>query len=121
MSALGINLVSGEGITVADRRDSVWNDPRLWVSICGVLLTLVLFTVGFVAAQLSSIKDSVQSSRDAITVVTTRQATENEALRDRVSKLENFMTIQQQAYNYNVTTRLAVVEAKNGIKPPSKE
>jgi hypothetical protein len=114
----------GEGIVMADRRESVWNDPKLWVSVCGLLLTLVLTAFTFLNSKLSSIDSSLQSTRDLVLVVQTRQESERAtadaktaAIIERLSKVETAVDTQQRAYNFHFSNRLAAVEAKNGIKP----
>lgn len=111
-----------------DRRESVWSDPRLWVSVCSILLTLVLALVTFLVAKLSAFDTSLQSTRDLVLIVQTRQDAEraastakDQALEARLARVESMLATQQQAYNFNFSTRLAGVEAKLGIKHPDKE
>lgn len=97
-----------------DRRShSGWSDPKTWVSIVAVLLSIVIALSGYLAATLSTIKDNVQT----IVVSTAKQEEKMKAVEDRVKKLEDFESTQREAYNFNFTTRLAVVEAKTGVKP----
>lgn len=95
----------------SDRQQSPWNDPRLWVAVCGIMLTIVLALLGFISSQLAQINASVKATNDAVLIVTTKQEADNKSIEDRVKKLEDAVTTQQQAYNYNFTTRLAGVEA----------
>jgi hypothetical protein len=71
-------------------------------------------------AQLVAISADVRSTRDLILTTQTKQTADIAALTERMSKVENAMSTQQQAYNFNFTTRLAAIEAKTGIKS-SKE
>lgn len=104
-----------------DRRESAWQDPRTWVSILGVMLMLLLTTLGYIVSVLTSINTSVQQTGTAVTIVTTKQEMDSKSFSDRIVKLENAVTTQQQAYNYNMTTRLANVEAKLSVKSTPKE
>lgn len=113
---LAPEIVREETRAMADRRESAWSDPRLWVSVGAVALTIVLAVLGYIAALLSSISASVQTTRDAVIVVTTRQEKDSEALRERLVKVEAAVSTQEKAYNFNFTTRLAKVEAVLGIK-----
>jgi BMFP domain-containing protein YqiC len=104
---------------------SKWANPSLWVSVCGLLLTITLATFGFIASKLSTIdasiqstRDEVQSTRTAVVAVTTRQERDNGALEARIENLENAINVQQNAFNFNFTTRLATAEAKVGIRTP---
>ncbi len=90
---------------------SPWRDPKLWVSVLGVVLVIVLALLGYISTQLAQINASVKSTNDAVLIVTTKQASEQKSLEDRVAKLESAITTQQQAYNFNFTSRLAGVEA----------
>jgi hypothetical protein len=98
------------------RAPSPWVDPRLWLTAMGLLLTVALAVLGYIAAQLQSINTSVQATRDMVLQVTSRQTAEIAAMEDRIKNLESAMVTQTQAYNFNFTTRLAAVEAKAGIK-----
>lgn len=102
------------------RQPSAWANPMLYVGIMGLIITIGMGILGYIAAQLQSIQATVAGTRDTVLTVTARQAEELNSLRDRVAKLENFQSTQTQAYNFNFTTRLAVVEAKAGVKPPNK-
>lgn len=90
---------------------SPWNDPRTWVGICALMLTILSALLGFISTQLAQINASIKSTNDAVLIVTTKQTGDNKSLEDRVAKLENAVTTQQQAYNFNFASRLAGVEA----------
>lgn len=105
----------------SDAKASAWNDPRFWLSVLGIILTIVLTLLAYITNQLAAINAYQKSTNDAVLIVTTKQAADNKSLEDRVAKLENATTIQQSAYNFNFTTRLAVVEAKAGVKPKGEE
>jgi hypothetical protein len=105
----------------AAARDNPWNKPALWLGVLGVLLTIVMAIMGFIASQLASISTIVQSTRDAVIVVTTRQERDNVALDQRVQKLETAVETQQKAYNFNFTSRLATAEAQLGLQPQPKD
>jgi hypothetical protein len=105
----------------SDSKPSAWNDPRFWLSVLGIILTIVLTLLAYITNQLAAINAYQKSTNDAVLIVTTKQAADNKSIEERVSKLENAVTTQQQAYNFNFTTRLAVVEAKAGVKPKGDE
>jgi len=100
----------------SDAKTTAWSDPRFWLSVLGVILTIVLTLLAYITNQLAAINAYQKSTNDAVLIVTTKQAADNKSMEERVSKLENAMTAQLQAYNFNFTTRLAVVEAKAGVK-----
>lgn len=104
------------------RRDSdaprtAWNDPRFWLSVLSFMMIIVLALLGYISSQLAAVNAYVKATNDAVLIVTTKQAADAKSIEDRVSKLENAVTVQQQAYNFNFTGRLAVVEARAGLKP----
>lgn len=112
----------------SDHKPSPWVDPRLWASVLGLFLTIVMGLLSYISSQLASVNADVKAmnayvkaTNDAVLVVTTKQAADDEALRERVAKLESAVATQQQAYNFNFTTRLAVVESRAGIKPPAEK
>lgn len=101
-------------VGIRDRRQqSALSDPRFWVSCCAVLLTFSIFAFTFMYSRFSE----MLAAQQAMLVSITRQDAEQKAVVERIAKLENQVAIQQQAYNYNISNRLAVVEAKNGIQP----
>jgi hypothetical protein len=105
------------------RHLSPWQNPQIYISFAALMLTLVLTVLGVIASQLNTISNSLQSTRDIMLTVTTRQTTEIQNLGERVKSLENAMETQSKAYNFNFSTRLAVVEAKAGVRPrkPAKD
>lgn len=133
MSVLEMELVSppeqGAEREMPDRRDSSpWGDPRLWVSILGVLLSATIAISGFAWSQLSGIRDDVQRAaaeqrtfRDTVLVAITKQESEDKAITERVARLESDMATQTKAYNFNFSTRLAQLEARAGVKPQQQK
>lgn len=112
-----------EGEPDRRERNGAWSDPRLWVSICGLLLVIVMALLGYISAQLRDINKSVaetnaqlQSTRDAMLVATTQQGGEIKSIERRLTTAENQIETQRAAYNFNFTTRLAQIEARLGIK-----
>jgi len=101
----------------ADRRDTnAVNDPRFWVSVTAVLLTIMLTMLGLAINKLSSIDAAVQG----ILVATTRQGEEIRTLKEQVSELktenrELKAKVQSNAdrqtdYNFNLSARLKEIE-----------
>jgi hypothetical protein len=46
--------------TMVDRRNSAWQDPKTYISLLGLLMTLCLAVGGYVSLQLSTIGATVQ-------------------------------------------------------------
>lgn len=107
---------------VPDRRESAFNDPRFWVSVTAVLLTLTLFLLTLAVNKLSSIDTAVQSMRES----TTRQTEEIKALREQVVELKakdaerakEIVSIKdrQTDYNFNLSNRLKEIEVTLKMK-----
>lgn len=103
---------------VPDRRESPWADPKLWVSVLTVVLTIVLAAFGYIATRLSSIDTAVQ----AIVISNARQGIEIEALKKRdeeimvlvreTRKLVDDNEKTQRDYNFNLSRELTKVQAK---------
>lgn len=117
---------------MADRRSpsappSPWT-PQLFVSLA-VTLGGIVWSNGrqtekmdTVNANVSDVKERLKSleasnnSYDKTAMSLTKDQTE---IVRRIEKLENDMATQQKAYNYDISKRLAIVEAKTGIEPKS--
>lgn len=117
---------------VPDRRSSDWREPKFWVAVGSLCVVLIggFWTIasreGEKSRQLAEMNQSlaaisadVRNTRDLVLTNTTKTTADMAAMSERVGKLETAMTAQQQAYNFNFTSRLAAVEARVGIK--SKE
>lgn len=88
-------------------RTSAWQDPRTWVSILGLLLTISLFVLGMIASQLGSINTAVQAIRDS----SIESRTKIGSLEERMSKMEAAKVLQDTYVN-NVRERVIKLEAK---------
>lgn len=108
---------------VRDRR-SAWTDPHFWVPIAiqalisfAAIVTIVTNT----RSDIISVKEKIAELRGQVTTlqslvtITTEQKGKLDAIEERLKKMENFRDTQEQAYNFNFTTRLAKVEARSGI------
>lgn len=96
------------------------------------LLQLIVQFVAVVAIIVSTRADAANSrekiaelrgqvtSLQSLVQVTTEQKGDITALKDRMTKAENAIDTQIKAYNYDFTTRLARIEAKNGILTKEK-
>lgn len=62
-----------------DRRTSTWQDPKLWVSILGLLLTLCIVIGTYIASQLNT-----------LLIASTKNDTRQEAIVQRLDKLERW-------------------------------
>lgn len=60
-----MGLDQQEGHEVAEPKESAFNDPRFWVSVTAVLLTLTLFVLTLIANQLTSINAKMETSNVA--------------------------------------------------------
>lgn len=106
MTAIPFPVGKGES-EVVERRSSAWSDPRTWVSICAVLLTVVLFALGTAIKELSDLHADVRT----ILVSQARDDGRLNAYEERIKVLENFKETQEKAYNFTFTTRLAGAES----------
>lgn len=113
----------------ADRR-SAWTDPHFWMPIiinAVASLIAIVTIVNNTHSDIVSLKEKIAELRGQVSTLqslattTTEQKGKMEALTDRVVKLENFKDTQEQAYNFNFTTRLAGAEARLGISQSSKK
>lgn len=103
---------------VTDRREyNAWADPKLWVSVIGVLLVIFGALLGFILSQLTTIS-SVQQT---MLVANTETKGEVRALGGRVEKVENDIQTINKAFVYNLSYRLAYLEAKTGVKAPQEK
>jgi hypothetical protein len=125
------NDIEPKEATVPDRREgeadrrhpetvSAWRDPRLWLTFSGLLLTVGMALLGFIASMLISISAAVKTTNDLVLTETTRQAAEIKALEERVAKTEADIGSQTRAFNFHFTTRLARLEAAVGVKSQEK-
>lgn len=99
-----------------DRRESAINDPRFWVSVTAVLLTLTLCVLTLAVNKLGSIDSAVQAIRDS----NTRQGEKIESLERQVTELKatnkeltaNHQSAQERQtdYNFNLSKRLTEIE-----------
>jgi septal ring factor EnvC (AmiA/AmiB activator) len=65
--------------------------------------------------------ESLQEEVKGVYIANSTVQGEVKALGERVSKAENALSVQQQAYNFNFTSRLAAVEARLGLKPSTSK
>lgn len=88
----------------AERRasPSAWQDPRTWMTLCGLLLAFL----GFIATQLAAINGGIQSLRESMA-----QKTEQiQTLQRDVEHMKAQKDTQDQI-NQQIRDRLAKVEA----------
>lgn len=84
--------ITKEGGEVVDRRESAWADPRTWVSIIAVLLTLSIAVGGLMINQLSSLNAKVEG----LLVVTTKQGSDYDALKEQVRSMRDDIKALQE-------------------------
>lgn len=113
----------------ADRR-SAWNDPRFFAPMLFTLLSTVVSITVIISSgrsEIANVREQISELRGQVAALqslastTTQQKTEIEEMKQEIAELKTQMTTQQQAYNFNFSTRLATVEAKCGIKGPTGE
>jgi multidrug efflux pump subunit AcrB len=83
MTAIPFPVGKGES-EVVDRRESAWADPKTWVSIMAVLLTIALFLAGLIVAQLSALSGKIEG----LIVVTTKQGADYEAMKEQIHTMK---------------------------------
>lgn len=113
--------VREEGVKVMpDRRESAWADPKTWISILGLLLTVLIFVGSVIASKLSDLSVTVHHMEIAQTQTNTHtadvlgQLVEEKARNDR--RFEN-----QDAYNFAVNkamTEMATTMKLRGLPTP---
>lgn len=107
---------------MADRRESAINDPRFWVSITAVLLTITLFTLSIAVNKLSDIDVAVQSIRDNNTRQSEKIGTlekEVKELKDENRELKQSLVgseKRQTDYNFTLADRLKEIEVMLKMK-----
>src|SRR5688572_19740161 len=69
----------------SDAPKSAWNDPRFWLSVLGIILTIVLTLLAYITNQLAAINAYQKSTNDAVLIVTTKQAADAKSIEERVS------------------------------------
>jgi hypothetical protein len=107
----------------AAKSPSAWSDPRTWVSICGILLTICMAIGGFLMAKLSSIEAAMQALLISTTVTTTQHNERISQLQADNAKLHaqiDKMMADQTAYNFDLSKQMTIVNerlrAANGGK-----
>lgn len=113
-------VTSGDGNNVERRAPpSAWQDPRLWVSICGALLTIAIFISGLLLSRLSTLDTNIQVLTQTQIKTATQQTEEIKNLRDRLdetrAKLNTFET-NQNAYNYNLNGSLTAIKTELQVR-----
>ena len=125
MSSVADFLGARVGKIVADARDvkeSAFNDPRFWVSVTAVLLTLSIFIFGFIATQLISINAKVGLADLANTRQDERVKVLEEANRDLRQELRAVQTAnaadrQTDAdYRFKMGNDLIEIKTRLGMK-----
>jgi len=111
---------AGEQNEVAEPKESAFNDPRFWVSVTAVLLTLSIFIFGFIATQLISINAKIELANMANTRQDERVKVledDNRELRSDVKSLEKADIAQAERdadYRFKIGNDLT--EIKTGLK-----
>lgn len=114
--------VHEEGVKVMpDRRDSAWADPKTWISILGLLLTILILVGSVIASQLRELNASMhhmevtQAQTNTHNADLIGQLIEAQARNDR--KFEN-----QDAYNFGVNkamTEMSTTMRLKGLPTPA--
>lgn len=98
------------------RRDSdkpsAWNDPRTWMTLCGLLLAFL----GYVSSQLHDINSGINTLNNA----DAHKTEQIQNLKDQVTELKGAKEIQVQI-NQQIRDRLAKLEgAQQGAQGDRK-
>jgi hypothetical protein len=92
-----------------------WRDPRLYVSLLAVLLTLCIGVLGFIWAQLAAINATMQT----MVVSNSRQGVEIETLKNDMREIKKEVSDQEKRendYHFNLSNRLKGVEVEIKMK-----
>lgn len=119
----GERIGKGEaGVEMPDRRESAFNDPRFWVSVTAILLTVSLAVLGFIATQLSSISTDVR----AMVVTGASQGKDIEALKKENVELRQELAAQrllidgnekaQRDYNFKMSNDMQKIVTLLGMR-----
>lgn len=112
-----------------DRR-SAWSDPRFFVPLLVQFVSTILAVAVIIIAarsDMASLRERVAEIRgqvtalESLTKTTIEQKDRLDAIDERLKKVENAVTVQQAAYNFNFTSRLVAVEVRAGIKPQNTQ
>ena len=85
-----------------------FSDPRFWVSLTAVLLTVGLAILGGIYSKLNTI----ESGQMVLLVGQAKQDERLKAYEERLKNVEGSMETQTKAYNYNFNSRLSETEAE---------
>lgn len=106
------------------RPPSAWQDPKTWVSILGVLLTLMITVCTFIWGQLATLNGNVQALNNSMIETRSKQGEKISTLEDKQrttdAKLDKFIT-DQNAYNYDQVKMLTKITTQLGMRDQAKE
>lgn len=97
-----------------DRREessskpSVWQNPGLWVSILGLLLSVCVLIGSFISKQLSDLHADLQRLNDTQIRTFTEQGKDIGFLKDAQRGIHDDMR-DQNAYNLNMATKMTEI------------
>lgn len=98
-----------------DRR-SAWSDPRLWVSVLALVLTIGITILSVIATQLSSINGKLEAQAISNNSAAKEIEFLKEKLRDRDSK-----DLLRDTYITNARERILALEAEQKLRLGAKE
>lgn len=109
--------VDGDATERIERRApaGVWQDPKTWVSILGVLLTIMITVSSFAWNQLTMLNANVQALNNSMIETRTKQAEQIKTLEEKQratdQKLDTFIN-NQNAYNYDQGKMLTRIQTQ---------
>lgn len=108
----------GPGRRESDK-PSPWQNPGLWVSILGFLLSLCVVVGSMVNSQLRDLHSDMTNLTISTTKTNTQQAEQIRELQEKIAKIETKQATDetnQTAYNYDLSKSLTVIKTKMETK-----
>lgn len=109
-----------------DRREresakpSAWSDPRTWMTLCGLLLSVCVIIGSFISKQLSDLHADLQKLNDTQIRTFTEQGKDIGYLKDFQKATRDDLR-DQNAYNLNMSrfgTEIVTILRQRGIQAP---
>lgn len=110
------------GRNVTEKRESAFNDPRFWVSVTAIMLTLELAVFGFIAARLISIDNTLSMYMLMSTEQKTKieglekDVAEGKAEREKLKVLIDDNEKTQRDYNFKMSNQMTEINTALGRK-----
>lgn len=112
---------------MTDRRDSAWADPKTWIAIISVLLTILIYVGSVISRQLTDMNNNQKETNAHLQKMEVEQGKTNTHnddeiahLKDGVQRLRTGMD-NQDAYNFGMNkavTEMATTLRMRGLPTP---